>query len=590
MAKDFRASQIRTNKLIASGSGLTSSLLIYPNVISTDTEGGFPTSLTSSVGTDVFLFVSGGIGTKNGSTKNISLFGGDVHVSGNLTIDGSSAGTLVQVVSSSTPDNDVIVLENHPVIFRDSDDTTATTPFSVRSTETENKIGTLAVFEVSSSWKTGILLLTNEVEKIRTEKPKDFCIADGQTPFSPFDPDGRELFINLLHAPGTFSPGGPEAPYTALGMIDDAGLFPDFRIIGGRHVGWRPFGENTPGINISIHAGLASTTGTGSGGNINLYAAAPGNGAGTPGNIGIFAANCTSNVLNSKPGGKVEIYAGNGAFGESGFFGATDPSPGGPVVIRAGTGGNSEDAVPPHRGGDVSILGGDAGNSGDYSVSANGGNVFVLGGERQYLGRQGAPYIAGEFVSIGTNIANFGITASYGTDVNFVVTGSINSRGSSVRGTSLFLGDVHVSGNFTIDGSGGPVVPSTINTRLHLGAMVAVTQSTPQATGGGFVVADEHLTGDARLKVVISSGNASNLAHVRLFNITDGMYVAVGSGSIFELNTSSTTPTVLTSYNLFGVIGFATTGSVIYEVHVSSSGGDTPLVAIQNSAELVFYA
>ena len=98
MSLDFRFSQGQTNKIIASGSTGTSTgakLVIFP--ISAD-EAGTPNQgfidqtifVTSSIGTDIFLYVSGGVGKKGvGGSQAITAFGGDVHISGNLTVDGT---------------------------------------------------------------------------------------------------------------------------------------------------------------------------------------------------------------------------------------------------------------------------------------------------------------------------------------------------------------------------------------------------------------------------------------------------------------------------------------------------------------------
>jgi hypothetical protein len=43
-------------------------------------------------GTDVMFFVSGVAGSKDGSTRGTALFVGDLHISGNLTVDGTSPG------------------------------------------------------------------------------------------------------------------------------------------------------------------------------------------------------------------------------------------------------------------------------------------------------------------------------------------------------------------------------------------------------------------------------------------------------------------------------------------------------------------
>ena len=69
MAKDFRASQVRTNRIIASGSqslstgvGYIPALMIYSASSATGITGSFESGMTGSVGTDVYMFVSGTIG------------------------------------------------------------------------------------------------------------------------------------------------------------------------------------------------------------------------------------------------------------------------------------------------------------------------------------------------------------------------------------------------------------------------------------------------------------------------------------------------------------------------------------------------
>ena len=99
MTLTFRASQIETNKIISSGSTGTptgAKLLIYPHDADDTTapnQGYINQAVfnTGSIGTDIFLYVSGGIGERNvGSAQSITCFGGDVHISGNLTVDGTS--------------------------------------------------------------------------------------------------------------------------------------------------------------------------------------------------------------------------------------------------------------------------------------------------------------------------------------------------------------------------------------------------------------------------------------------------------------------------------------------------------------------
>lgn len=101
MALDFRANQVRTSKIIASGStGTNASFLIYP--IAADGtpagSGNINPALfaTGSIGTDTFLYVSGSkqasLTTLFPSTGKHVVFGGDVWLSGTLGIGPFSSG------------------------------------------------------------------------------------------------------------------------------------------------------------------------------------------------------------------------------------------------------------------------------------------------------------------------------------------------------------------------------------------------------------------------------------------------------------------------------------------------------------------
>jgi len=88
MARDFRANQIRTTQIIASGGiGPTAAgkssigLLIYSSSDASNLYGGMTHNMTASVGTDVWMFVSG---ANEGKTKKsgVVCFGGDIVVSG----------------------------------------------------------------------------------------------------------------------------------------------------------------------------------------------------------------------------------------------------------------------------------------------------------------------------------------------------------------------------------------------------------------------------------------------------------------------------------------------------------------------------
>ena len=88
MPIDFKARQIRTAQIIASGSNSTP-IIVYNSGSALDYYGSYPAQLLDDVGSDVFLFVSGAIGEKDtADAVSVAVFGGDVVISGTL-YDGS---------------------------------------------------------------------------------------------------------------------------------------------------------------------------------------------------------------------------------------------------------------------------------------------------------------------------------------------------------------------------------------------------------------------------------------------------------------------------------------------------------------------
>ena len=91
MPKDFKASQIRTSKIVVSGSEEGKpALLIYSASDASNFSGGFQSNMLDDVGTDVFIFVSGSKTRNNenpGRREGVTLFGGDVVVSGTMFME-----------------------------------------------------------------------------------------------------------------------------------------------------------------------------------------------------------------------------------------------------------------------------------------------------------------------------------------------------------------------------------------------------------------------------------------------------------------------------------------------------------------------
>jgi hypothetical protein len=86
MAQDFRATQVETTKIILSGGIGTQGIggLVYSGSVATNRAGGIPASMISQVGSDVFLFVSGTKSNNDFNRTDVTLFGGDIVVSGTI--------------------------------------------------------------------------------------------------------------------------------------------------------------------------------------------------------------------------------------------------------------------------------------------------------------------------------------------------------------------------------------------------------------------------------------------------------------------------------------------------------------------------
>jgi hypothetical protein len=119
MAKDFRAGQIRTTQIIASGSTLNKPSLLIASASSIgvdfDGSGIDDTDLLHKVGLDVFLFVSGASGSAGTETQGTTLFGGDVVVSGTafVTVSGSASPAGVGGANTQVQFNDAGAFAGH---------------------------------------------------------------------------------------------------------------------------------------------------------------------------------------------------------------------------------------------------------------------------------------------------------------------------------------------------------------------------------------------------------------------------------------------------------------------------------------------
>ena len=84
-AKDFRAGQVETSKLILSGgiSGTTVGLAVYSGSVASNRSGGVSdAAMLTNAGSDVTIFVSGSTVSRGTSSGGSVLFGGDTFIPG----------------------------------------------------------------------------------------------------------------------------------------------------------------------------------------------------------------------------------------------------------------------------------------------------------------------------------------------------------------------------------------------------------------------------------------------------------------------------------------------------------------------------
>lgn len=642
MATDFRANQIQTRHLIASGSfsgpGAGSQIAItrMENDTAPLNQGNINAAVLAEIEQgDVFFFVSGSIGGKDGTTRGITLLGGDLHISGNISVGGSGlASSLDSSINAAAPDNDVSVPSANPVILRD---------------------GGAAGFDLFSLARTGA----------GAGDALAISMSNGTT--------GRAISIDFETAAAS------STNYFEVTRGND-------RISHG--VGWLEIANhdyggydmyctaptalsNNPGLYITVTAGPGD--GTGAGGDLNLFGGTAG-GGGTGGGVYVQGGLGGSASGNSGP---LEFFGGSansvtGTPGTATFSGGENDfgGTGGTAIVRGGrsTGGTG-------KGGDTFIQGGTAvstglgGNvyiSGGGSVSGTSGSVFISG-SRINIGNSngtsnlhvsgtvvfdGNMTVSGNMITtfnnayksrdftdssnielikftsspLGDNDASISIGGTgvdtvffnagpapmgihrlsgafaftqYGMsispdfdtifagkrdkDVYFFVDGVPGSRGTSVQGVALFDGDLHVSGNITSDRTFG--LPS----RVHVGDYVSTTAvlAAPQAAGGVSFDPTEYHTGSCVLASVMAATVLGTTASVMLYNSTSGSYVEIGGPGITYLHVTASNATKVESVNLFEAANFGASESIyLIQVHTTGSVLNT---VIHYGSDLVTY-
>ena len=144
MARDFLASQIRTNQIIGTKSGSLPTILIISSSISDGLGGISGPSL--GAGSDVFFFVSG-----SRANNALTLFGGKVKISGSITANDSSLfpGGISGSIQRTT-DNLPYLVAGTDIAISTASNGQITITSNASSAGASQWTGTSAIFTTSS--------------------------------------------------------------------------------------------------------------------------------------------------------------------------------------------------------------------------------------------------------------------------------------------------------------------------------------------------------------------------------------------------------------------------------------------------------
>jgi hypothetical protein len=447
MATDFKADRIRSNILIASRSdGLNASFNIYSASDASDLSGGITgTNRFANVGLDTFIFVSGAIGSRNNpTTGSILLVGGDLHVSGNLTVDGSSPGGGGGSPGGSNTQvqfNDGGSFGGDSGLVFDSASDSLTAAGNITGSilyATNNVTASYAEFGDGSLATTGSIRLANnskivarnaadsaDIDLLSLDSSNDLHIGDGTT-------NPGSLVVDIQSS----------AVFRIAGTYEFA-LYPSYLDLVLPSIIFRNT-ESSPTFKQGD-----DSSGTGKGQSLTIQA---------------------QNMTN----------------------GGAAPS-GGNLELTAGTGTGSD--------GSVQIYGSLVGITG--SVYASDGAVFNESAGNNDFRVESQNYDHMIFVDASEDQIGFGVSSIGGSDVNIFFSGSQGSKvdpdsgqvGNGQKGTAVFGGDVVISGTL-YGGSplkiGSPIEFQSVTAAQLTGSLTKLNDGTSYlVAGSGMTITSE---------------------------------------------------------------------------------------------------
>ena len=510
MASDFSAKQIRVSQLMASGgiSGTGAGLLIYSASDASDYIGGFPADLVASFGNDVFLFVSGTKDGRSTGAGDVTLFGGDVVVSGTLyaekqvvEVNESTTGSFSVsgsfFVSQSATINQGLVVNESAGIHADDD-------FRV---ETGNK--THAVFVDASTDQVLILSGGGGTSTDESGFSDTSFFVSGTVGSRGTAVKGTALFGGDLHVSGAITSNG-----TAL--VDGTGAANRVAYWSDTDTLTSDTGFTWDGSTFTANGAMAIDTSTlvvdSSTNRVGIGTASP------DGNLHVQASSAGTVTVTGDQANGIIIEDD-----DSTAITLLDPS-GGVIYF-----GDADDT-------DIGRIG--YRHSGDYANSMyfytnnaqqmtidSAGNVGIgTNSPSGILDVKGDGSTSQIFLLSGSGAAADPNEAAY-ADMALFVSGAIGSRGTTTKGTAIFGGDVVISGSLY---GGSP---------LSIGDGITVDGSTV-FNEGGVATADFRVESDgedealfidsSENKLYINKGNTSFITTIGGAGTAEALRVNAG--------------------------------------------------------------
>ena len=439
MANDFSSKQIRASQLIASGGigSTTIGLMIYSASDATDLSGGTNNSLTAGIGPDVFLFVSGTEDGKNRGT-GVSLFGGDVVVSGTLYAEKQVIEVDENVTGSMTVQGTLFVSSSADIaggltVNKDLGGTIGDGFIAKSSAIGKELIRTLPNLDQ-------VLILSGGSDKSYDESTSldvSFYVS-GSTGFIGGGRKGIAVFGGDTVVSGNLRVEGSSV--TISETIDHVGDSDTFLKFDTDKITLEAGGKNMAQL---IEDGENNRVLILSGGSDKAYDESGGS------DVSFYVSGSVSKRGTGERGTSVfggDLHVSGAVTSDVTQFGqwtlALSPtriypnSAAGTHVLVGGTTLSAADTILASDGGATFN---DNGASVDFRVESNTKEnaILVDGSSDQVL-----------ILSGGSKSSN---DEALGSDINFYVSGSVGSRGTSARGTSLFGGDVAISGSLRSD-------------------------------------------------------------------------------------------------------------------------------------------